>query len=160
VAYTWGRSLRQQEPGDPWLPHTYDQPHNLVVVAAWALTAEGVVAGRLRAASGFPVEDDVRVAYDALTQRQRCLVDGSTPLVASACPATGDRLPAGIALDLKVVRRFARRGWSGQAYLDLQNVFNRRVAEPVITGNLDLGTLYAFGFPILPIFGVEGSWRR
>jgi len=160
VAYTWGRSLRQHEPGDSWEPHRFDQPHNLVAVAAWALPADWVVAGRLRASSGFPMEGDARAAYDVLTQQQRCIVDGTTPLVESACPAAGERLPAGLALDLKVMRRFARRGWSGQAYLDVQNVFNRRVAEPVITGNLDLGTLYAFGFPILPIFGVEGAWRR
>jgi hypothetical protein len=50
------------------------------------------------------------------------------------------------------------RRWRLEYYLDLQNVYNRRVPEPVITGLADVYESYSYGFglPVLPIFGVEG----
>jgi hypothetical protein len=160
VSYTWSRSLRQEEPGHLWEPHEWDQPHNLVTVLAWDLPAGWVLASRFRISSGFPVDEDVEYAYDVLIMDQRCIADPTITGRYSSCPDPEGRLPANHALDFKVSRVWSLRSWSIEGYLDIQNVYNRRNPEPVITGNVDIGTLYAFGFPILPVFGVKGIYRR
>ena len=46
-------------------------------------------------------------------------------------------------------------------YLDVQNVYHRRVVEPIVTGFRETLPSYGFGLPILPIFGIEGElWPR
>ena len=62
-------------------------------------------------------------------------------------------------LDLKAAKRFVFRTWRLDAFLDVQNVYNHRVPEPVVTGFSDLGFEgLGFGFMTRPIFGVEGQW--
>ena len=51
--------------------------------------------------------------------------------------------------------RWQRRLDILDAYLDVQNLTNHRVAEPLITGFGESSPSYGFGLPILPIFGVE-----
>ncbi len=160
VSYTWGRSLRQQEPGHLWEPHVWDQPHNLVTVLAWDLPAGWVLAGRFRISSGFPVNEEIEYAYDVLVMDQRCIADPTITGRYASCPDPQGRLPTNHTLDFKISRTWSLRSWSVEGYLDIQNVYNRRNPEPVITGNVDLGNLYAFGFPILPVFGVKGIYRR
>lgn len=149
----WARSLRRESAGLDWTPSTYDQPVNLVLVGAWDLGRSWTIASRFRYASGFPVPTwdgaDELVAYDVLRQ--------------VSVPLTGDargRLPDFHALDLKISKRIPGRRWQLEAYLDVQNVYWRRVPEPVITGFEDLFQLYAYGFglPTLPILGVEGRF--
>jgi hypothetical protein len=160
VSYTWGRALRQEEPGHLWEAHRWDQPHNLVTVLAWDLPGGWVLASRFRISSGFPIEEDIEHAYDVLILDQRCIADPSLTGRYSSCPDTGGRLPNNHSLDFKISRTWSLRSWSVEGYLDIQNVYNRRNPEPVITGSIDIGTLYAFGFPILPVFGVKGIYRR
>ena len=160
LSYTWGRSLRQEEVGHLWEPHIWDQPHNLVAVLAWDLPGGWVLASRFRASSGFPLDGEMEYAYDVLVMDQRCIADPSITGRYGSCPDPEGRLPANHSLDFKISRTWSLRSWSVEGYLDIQNVYNRRNPEPVITGNVELGNLYAFGFPILPIFGVKGIYRR
>ena len=160
ISYTWGRSLRQEEPGHLWNPHRWDQPHNLVSVLAWDLPGGWVLASRFRISSGFPVDEDIEYAYDVLIMDQRCIADPTQTGRYASCPDTEGRLPVNHSLDFKISRTWSLRSWSIEGYLDIQNVYNRRNPEPVITGSIDIGTLYAFGFPILPVFGVKGIYRR
>ena len=161
ISYTWGRSLRREEPGHLWEPHDWDQPHNLVAVLAWDLPAGWVLASRFRWASGFPADPDTSYAYDLLIQDQRCMFEPDSTGVYSTCPGSENgRLPTVHSLDLKISRSWALKSWSLETYLDIQNVYNRRSPEPVITGSLDIGRLYAYGMPILPIFGIKGAHRR
>ncbi len=160
ISYTWSRSLRQEEPGDLWDPHDWDQPHNLVAVLAWELPAGWVLASRFRISSGFPVDDEVEYAYDVLIMDQRCIADPTITGRFGSCPDPEGRLPANHSLDVKLTRTWSLRSWTLETYLDVQNVYNRRNPEPIITGNIDVGTLYAFGFPILPVSGVKGVYRR
>jgi len=160
LSYTWSRSLRQQEPGRLWEPHEWDQPHNLVTVLAWDLPGGWVLASRFRISSGFPLDGEMEYAYDVLIMDQRCISDPNITGRYGSCPDAEGRLPANHTLDFKISRTWALRSWSIEGYLDIQNVYNRRNPEPVITGNVDIGNLYAFGFPILPVFGVKGIYRR
>lgn len=147
LIYQFSRSLRRVEAGDPWVPSRYDQPHLINAMVAAFLPKDWIVSGRWRYASGFykePYTDDD--AFDILLQEQRDL----------DTDAQG-RLPAYHALDLKVSKRLTFRSWRLDVYLDVQNVYNRRIAEPIINGIDDANAVYGFGLPVLPIFGVEGA---
>ena len=146
VAYTWSRSLRQQETGDLYLPNKFDQPHYLVAVLGWSLARDLTLSGRFRYGTGYPKDSEVHSAYDLLTLTE-------TPLDPQAL-----RLQPFHALDLKVSKRSQLKRWEVDFYLDVQNVYNRRIAEPVITGIDDTITVYGYGLPVLPIFGVKGAF--
>ncbi len=146
VAYTWSRSLRQQEPGDAFNPTLYDQPHYLVSVVGWSLPRDLTLSARFRYGTGYPKVREVSSAYDLLTLEE-------TPLDPQAV-----RLLPYHALDLKVSKLSTWRAWELDFYLDVQNVYNRRIAEPVITGIDDSNTVYGFGLPVLPIFGLKGAF--
>ena len=144
IAYTYSRSLRQQELGDLYRPHTYDQPHYLVAVMSWDLPRQLTLAGRWRYGSGYPRTADE--AYDLL-QPDSLEVPLDTRL---------DSLAPYHALDVKISKKATFRSWQLEGYLDVQNLYNRRVPEPLITGVDDSETVYGFGLPVLPIFGVKG----
>lgn len=152
LSYT--RSLRRDSAALGWRPALYDQPLSTVLVGAWDLGRDWTLAGRWRYASGYPVpevdSDTELEAYDVLRQL-------SVPLVGNE----RDRLPAFHALDLKFSKRIPGDRWRMEAYLDVQNVYWRRIPEPVITGFEELFQLYAYGFglPTLPILGIEGSFH-
>ena len=54
-----------------------------------------------------------------------------------------------------VRKTFEWKRWHLDVYVDVQNVYNRRVPEPTISGINEKGSVYAFGLPILPIFGID-----
>ncbi|MCK6525107.1 TonB-dependent receptor [Myxococcota bacterium] len=144
---SWTRSLRRDEPGQAFSPHIYDQPLYALAVLAVDLPGQWSFAARGRAGSGYAWNRDDQTAYDLLTMTEE-------PLVLSP----QGRLQPYRALDLKVAWALDARGVTGELYLDVQNVTNRRVAEPVITGVDDRDTLYGFGLPVLPVFGFKGGW--
>lgn len=159
ISYAYSRSLRREETGDLLEPHLYDQPHYLVTVASWSLPRDWNLAGRFRYGSGYPWDPDETTGYDLLYQEERCLADASAD-PAAGCPGdTESRLPAFHALDLKVSRRFAFRRWSLHAWLDVQNLYNRRIAEPIISGSMEIDSAYTYTLPILPIIGLEGTFH-
>ena len=146
VAYTYSKGRRQQEPGHLHQDHRYDQPHYLVWVLGWSLPNELTLSGRFRYGTGYPKDPAVSSAYDLLTLTE-------TPLDPQA-----RRLDPYHALDLKVSKRSTWGQWEVDTYLDVQNVYNRRIAEPVITGIDDSQTVYGYGLPVLPIFGLKGAF--
>jgi outer membrane receptor protein involved in Fe transport len=147
LTYSYGSSQRREDADDAWYPSTYDQPHTLVAVATADLGKRWTLGGRWRYASGFPVatEDEIE-AYDVLLQKSVVLE-----------PDRFSRTEPFHGLDLKISKRAQYEHWRLEYYLDVQNVYNRRVAEPVISGVWEAyGTqTYGFGLPILPILGVE-----
>ncbi|MEY3212624.1 MAG: hypothetical protein RIT28_3105 [Pseudomonadota bacterium] len=144
---SWTRSLRRDEPGQAFSPHIYDQPLYALAVVAVDLPGQWSFAARGRAGSGYAWNRDDENAYDLLTMTEE-------PLVISP----QGRLQPYRALDLKVAWTLDARSVTGELYLDVQNVTNRRVAEPVITGIDDRDTLYGYGLPVLPVFGFKGGW--
>jgi outer membrane receptor protein involved in Fe transport len=160
ISHTYGESLRREDPASAWEPSLYDQPHNLVVVMARDLGRGWVLSSRFRYASGYPVPEGTSEGSDLLTGRGVCLTDLSAePGVDCPDPVRGERLPAFHALDVKVSREIIFRRWALDAYLDVQNLYNRRVPEPVITGAIDLANPYSVGLPILPLLGLQARTR-
>ncbi len=151
LSLSWSRSLRREESSSAWTPAIYDQPVTLVLVGSEDLGKSWTLSSRFRYASGFPAPSDPSAtAYDVLTSR--------------AVPLTRDshgRLPAFHALDLKISRHVVKHKLGLDVYLDVQNVYDRRIPEPVITGISDVYTVQAYGFGLttLPIFGIEGVYQ-
>ncbi len=151
LSLSWGRSLRREESSSAWAPAIYDQPLTAVLVGSEDLGKGWSLSGRFRYATGFPAPDDPDAsAYDVLRSE-------SVPLTRDSA----GRLPAFHSLDAKISRHFTKRKLGLDFYLDIQNVYNRRIPEPVITGISDVYTVqtYGFGLTTLPIFGVEGVYR-
>ncbi|MSP54827.1 MAG: hypothetical protein EXR69_04360 [Myxococcales bacterium] len=151
LSLSWTRSLRREESTTPWTSAIYDQPLTLVLVGSEDLGKAWSLSSRFRYASGFTAPaDETATAYDVLRSE--------------AVPLTRDgngRLPAFHALDVKISRHVVQHKLGLDFYLDIQNVYNRRIPEPVITGLSHVYTdqAYGFGLTTLPILGVEGVYR-
>ncbi len=153
------RSQKREEPGDAWTSSPFEVPVRVELTALQRLPRAFEVSGRFRATSGFPRTLGPAVtgpggalqpteAYDLLLQRT----------VDLGLPDDQARLAPYHALDLRIARTFTFRAWELATSLDVQNVYSRRVVEPVITGFGESRPSYGFGLPVLPIFSVEGRF--
>lgn len=149
VSFTWSRSLRREEPGHLYQPALYDQPLYVVSVLSRDLGYGLSLAGRFRAGTGYPWDRRTDELYDLLTLE-------SVPIYADE----DDRLRPYHALDVKLAWSHSGDRVESQLYLDVQNVYFRRVEEPIITGIDDRETVYALGLPTLPILGFQVGWKK
>ena len=145
LLYGFTRSLLQEEPLEATEAAYYDQPHRISALLTERLPRGWVVAGRWRYASGYPVPDGF-TAYDLLRSTE-------VPIHRNAA----GRSPAYHALDVKVSKRFSWRHWRLDTWLDVENVYNRRVPEPAINGIDETLRAYGVGLPILPLLGVQAQ---
>jgi hypothetical protein len=154
LLYAWSRSELQDDPDEPWLPSPFDTPHRVDLLVVGSLPRAQTVSARVRYTSGYPRLPDIdgRLqpvdAYDLLKQAP----------VALNLPADQQRLDPFYRLDLRYARLISLRRWRLEVSVEVQNVTNRRVVEPVIAGFGEARPSYGFGLPVLPIFGVEGQW--
>jgi hypothetical protein len=151
VLYQYTRSDKREDPGDAWQPSPFETPHRLELLAIQQLPRAVTASARWRWTSGFPrvrEGDDLlpQEAYDILLQEQ---IELDTQGRA--------RLQPFHALDLRLARQFDFRAWRLEASLEVQNVYSRRVVEPVITGFGESRPTYGVGLPVLPIFALDGS---
>jgi outer membrane receptor protein involved in Fe transport len=148
IAYTLSRSERRYGETD-WTLYVRDQTHNMNAVLAidmpWALRA----SGRYRYVTGYPVTPIVNADYDADSAR----------FVPESGEHHAERLPAYQQLDLRIEKTFGdRRAAHVIAYLDIQNVTNRRNAE-FFRYSHDYRKRFDFpGLPILPSLGLEARF--
>lgn len=145
----FSQSTRQEDSAHEPEPHALDPGIQMAVVATWKAPADWIFSSRFRYASGVPFQSDRPTAYDLFTQQEILLA----PTVNEA---TG-RLPDPHALDIKISKRRTYKHWRLEAYLDLQNIYNRRAPEPILT-SFEEKPVFGFGMPFLPVFGVEGSF--
>ncbi|MBA3392203.1 MAG: TonB-dependent receptor [Deltaproteobacteria bacterium] len=145
VAYTYGRSLRQNPTRGPdYFAYVLDQPHTLTIVGTTALGKQWRAGGRFRYATGNPFTPIAGATMDA---------DGD--YIAIDGPILSSRLPSFFQLDLRLDRTW-RRAWGIlNLYLDIQNVTNRRNAEGVTYNEDYTVRSYTRGLPIFPSIGVE-----
>jgi hypothetical protein len=145
----WGRALRRESEDGDWSRANWESPLSVTLIGAYEAGKAWTLSGRWRFASGYPVGWDVE-AYDPLNAT-------TSPVVRQE----GGRTSPFHALDLKVSKTVVARRFNLDVYLDVQNVYNRREAEPVITGIWEAYGIqtWSYGLPVLPIFGIEGSYR-
>jgi len=126
---------------------SFDQPHNLIVVASYKLPWEFIIGGRLRYSSGNPTTPVVGTVVD---------LNGGyyNPLYG---PSNSTRMPDFFQLDVRVDKRFVFKRWMLSCYLDIQNVTYRKNPEGTIE-NYDYTESAYISLPILPVLGVRAEF--
>jgi TonB family protein len=154
LAYSLSRSIRDQNVIGGTVTATgeaYDQPHNLVALGTWELPEvwDGLAAGfRARYANGNPYRRVVGAVYDADA-------DGYQPVQEVSL---GGRVPDFFQLDLRVDKRWTHRTWILSAYLEAQNVTNRKNPEDVAYSHDYSERGWMTGLPFFPSFGIRAEY--
>ncbi len=148
IAYTITHSERRKSGENTFQIFDFDQTHNLNVVGQFRITPTWEIGGRFRYVSGNPTTPVVGATYDSDA-------DIYTPTYGAL---NSDRVAAFHQLDLRVDKHWIFNMWTLTAYLDVQNVYNRKNPERT-TYNFDYSKSEAVaGLPIIPSFGVKGEF--
>jgi hypothetical protein len=145
IAYTLSRSEFRRE-DEEWVPDFFaDQTHNLIVVASYELSLNWFLSARFRYVTGGGLPQTVSRWYDSdRDEYQRSFSNALR------------RAPPFHQLDLRIDKRWSFDEWYLEAYLDVQNVYDRRNTE-VYAPTFDFKREVAIpSLPILPILGVKG----
>jgi TonB family protein len=154
IAYSLSRTERDQSMAGGRIldeGNEYDQPHNVVAVGTFELPEiwEGLSAGfRLRYTSGNPYEPVRDAVYDADSDRYRPVRTGQLTA----------RMPDFFQLDLRVDKKWTARTWTFAAYLEVQNVTNRKNAEGVAYSFDYSERGWVTGLPLFPAFGLRAEY--
>ena len=148
IAYTLSRSERRPEPGVPWELFEYDQTHILTVLGSYDLGRNWTIGARFRYVTGNLDTPVIGATYD-VTEDDYLPAYGETNSV---------RVDAFHQLDVRVDKTWVFDKWTLNLYLDVQNAYNR--------GNVEaMGYNYDYskqtpttGLPIVPSFGIRGSF--
>ncbi len=126
------------------VPSSFDQRHNLVVLASYRLPRRWRVGGRFRLVSGSPFTDVVGSVWVG-------------PFSFSGVPGLTNesRFPLFHQLDLRVDKSWVLRRVEVGAYLDVQNVYNRVNPEAYIYDYDLRSRTNAIGLPIFPSLGLR-----
>jgi TonB family protein len=154
IAYSLSRTERDQSVAGGRLQdegNEHDQPHNVVAVGTFELPElwEGFSAGfRVRYTSGNPYEPIRAAVYDADADDYQAVTTGQL---------TG-RMPDFFQLDLRADKKWTARTWTFAAYLEVQNVTNRKNPEAA-TYSFDYSERgWVSGLPFFPAFGLRAEY--
>ncbi len=154
LAYSLSRSIRDQKVvGGTIMPSgdAFDQPHNLVALGTVDLPElwDGFAAGfRVRWSSGNPYRRVVGAVYDADADRYNAVQEA----------APSGRVPDFFQLDLRFDKRWTWKTWILSAYLEAQNVTNRKNPEDA-TYSYDFSKQgWVTGLPFFPSFGIRAEY--
>jgi TonB family protein len=152
LSWTWSRSLRRDDPTDPYFPHwrpfQLDQTHVLAVIVSYRLPREWIVGTRVRYVSGNPSTPAIGAVLNADSGRYQC-IPGS-PL--------SQRLPPFFQADARVDKRWVFDKWMFSTYLDVQNLTNRENAEFRFR-NFDCTQVAVIpSIPFFPSLGFRAEW--
>ncbi len=148
IAYTYSKSERRRVAKDPYRLFDYDQTHSLVLVAAYQLPFHMQLSTRFRYRTGQPTTPVVGSTFVSDT-------DEYAPTFGAT---NSRRLDAFHQLDLRLDKRWVFDRVSLGAYLDVQNVTNRKNAVAV-RYNYDYSeSAKAAGLPLLTIVGLRADY--
>jgi outer membrane receptor for ferrienterochelin and colicin len=148
LAYTLSRAERRDSGSNSYRLFEYDQTHILTVLGTYQLPRNWEIGSRFRLVSGDPTTPVVGAVYNAS-------IDRYSPIFGSKY---ANRLAPFAQLDVRVDKRWIFNRWMLNAYLDLQNVFNRANPE-AIQYNYDYTKHQVRqGLPIYPIIGLRGEF--
>jgi outer membrane receptor for monomeric catechols len=150
AAYTLMRS-QARAPATPVTPGgvapgAYDQRHNLVLVASYALPRGFRIGGRFRLVSGAPFTPIVGALSTDYGYEP---VNGGT---------NSARFPIFHQLDLRLDKSWVLRRSVVLAYVDVQNVYNHENVEAYVYAYDYRERVGQVGLPILPTIGVRVEW--
>jgi TonB family protein len=149
ISYSMIRSERRDHPNSSWRLFDYDQTHVATVVASYELGKGFELGSRFRYATGFPRTPVVG------TFRNATLGDRDEPIFGAQ---NSIRIPDFVQLDVRFAKRFDFGAVRGEAYLDVQNVTNRKNPEDIVYSYNYGQRGYITGLPILPVVGARIEW--
>jgi TonB family protein len=149
LAYTLSRSTRQDPPDFITRLSTFDQTHILTVLGSYRLGGGWEFGARFRLVSGNLYTPNQYGFYDE---------NAGSFLASPAYPPNGSRLPIFHQLDMRVDKIWQFKHWRLNAYLDVQNVYNRANVEGVSYNFNYTAQTYATGLPLLPDLGLRGEF--
>lgn len=145
VSYTYNRALYRYTPKADFVPFDFDQPHILTLIGVYKLPRNWQIGARFRLVSGNPQDPIENGAYDA----------SGGYYIPYVGPDNSDRAPAFHQLDLRVDKKWVWRRLSFNAYLDIQNVYNRRNLETWNYAYNFQSRVPLAGLPIIPSIGLK-----
>jgi TonB family protein len=148
VAYTLSRSERRDAPGAPLYLYAYDQTHILTALGSYKLGRGWQVGARFRYVTGSPYTPDIGGVMD---------YDAGAYSPISSTSKNSARVPDFNQLDLRIDKAWQFRAWKLSAYLDVQNVYNRKNPESMSYNYNYTKSAVVSGLPILPILGLRGE---
>jgi TonB family protein len=149
LAYTLSHATRRDSGSTTYRLFEYDQTHILTVLGIYQLPRNWSVGARFRLVSGDPSTPVVMggAVFNA----------SSGQYSPSFGPKYSDRLPPFAQFDLRVDKRWIFNSWMLNAYLDLQNVFDRANPEAMQYNYNYTKQQVRQGLPIYPILGLRGE---
>jgi TonB family protein len=145
ITYSAIRSQRRDHPGLPYRLFDYDQTHVLGVLASYELGRGWELGARFRYTSGFPRTPVVGSFFDSRD-------DQFQPLFG---PQNSVRIPTFYQLDARLEKAFTLRRYKLNAFLDVQNITNRKNAEEIIYNYDFTRRAYISGLPTLAVLGLR-----
>ncbi|TPV97021.1 MAG: TonB-dependent receptor [Myxococcales bacterium FL481] len=145
VSYTLMRSETRSTPGDDWRLFDFDQTHILTILGVYKFPHDWQFGARFRLVSGnptTPINNGILNANDG----------GFIPLQG---PINSDRLPMFHQLDLRIDKKWVRKRITINAYLDVQNVYNRQNTEFANYSFNYQEVSYGSALPIVPSLGLK-----
>jgi hypothetical protein len=147
LSYTLARSFRWS-PTQAEYPASYDQIHNLNLVAAVELPWNFRFSVRSRFISGNPTTPIISATFDA----------DSDAYVPKRGELYSERLKPFFQLDARLDKKWVFDRWILSAYLDVQNVTNSVNQEQLVYSYDFSKTDAISGLPILPTLGLRGEF--
>ena len=126
------------------IPSSFDQRHNLVVLASYRLPRRFRIGGRFRLVSGSPFTDVIGSVWA-----------GPFSYTGVGGLTNAARFPLFHQLDLRVDKSWVLRKVEVGAYLDVQNVYNQVNPEAYIYDYDLRSRTNAIGLPIFPSLGLR-----
>ncbi len=147
VSYSIVRSERQDVPEGRYRAFDYDQTHVLTALASYDLGRGFEVGARIRFATGFPRTPVLGAYYDGRR-------DAYQPIFGEE---NTSRIPAFVQGDVRFTKRWKIGRSELEAYLEVQNVTNRKNPEEVVYSSDYRQKGFITGLPILPVAGLKWS---
>ena len=145
ITYSLIRSERKDHPDTSWRPLDYDQTHVASILASYDLGAGWQAGARFRYATGVPRTPVLGSYYEARDDEAQPLFGEHNSI----------RVPAFFQLDARLERTFTLAGHRTNAFLDVQNVTNRKNPEEVIYNFDYTSRKYITGLPTLVVIGLR-----
>jgi hypothetical protein len=145
LSYSYSRSTRVDQPGEPRRLFSFDQPHSLNAAVSWR-HGKWQLGGRFQLYSGLPFTPALGAVFDS---------DRNVYVPIFADP-NSDRAPLHHQLDLRIDRDFRAGPVALTAFVDVQNVY---LNESVVTYfySYDYSERSAFkSLPLVPSLGLRG----
>jgi hypothetical protein len=130
-----------------WFPTDFDQTHNLIVVASYALR-NWRFGTRFRVVSGQPTTPMLEGPLDADMGDYAC----------RSAPTNSARKPTFHQLDIRIDRTWTFKAWQLGVYADLNNIYNAKNPEGTIYDYRCRTSIPIRGVPFYPILGIKGMF--